>query len=216
MKDINSYIISSLLIFLWFSCDTSKDTRDEKTHIPSSPLKEDSDLNKLDMWLMYHDLSRTDFDTLEEDTARFIVMKYEDHQDLELYREFFIFSPDSTKYIDLDSYSLVFERVDGALHFMGSGPDTEVAVVNLVDSTRKRILFCGPSCIPEDASWLGNNKITIFGLSDPTGNQFLPFIHIYDLNKKTVARYVSDKPGKAPNSYIEEVRLSNINRHVRH
>jgi hypothetical protein len=206
--------IFTFIIFIYLLLLVSCNNREQKSHEtmpPSTDLKlAEPDLTTLDQWLAFHDLSLAHFDTLPKDKAMFLSMEPQDQSSLDLYQDFFIFSPDSTKYIDLDSYSLVIEKSNGRLRLLGSEPDTEVAVVNLHESSRTRILFCGPACLPEEALWINNEVLYILGQADETGNQYLPFIYAYDLKRETVLRYNSTKPGKLPNQYFEKVRMKGV------
>jgi hypothetical protein len=207
LKDL--IILFCLLTIL--SCHTRKNKiKENETEQPVYSQPGKPNLTRLDSWLSFHELAITDFDTLGEDKATFQFMGIQDIRNIELHKEFFIYLPDSSKYIDLDSYSLILEKSNGKLKSLGSEPDTEVAVVNLKDSTRTRILFCGPACIPEEALWDEENNVYVLGLSDETGKEYLPFIHIYDLSKRSVLRLYTKKAGRHPNNYIAKVRMANV------
>ena len=90
-----------------------------------------------------------------------------DKEYMNLYKSLFIYSPDSSKFIDIDSYNLLLERdKKGRLLGMGGDPETEVAVVNLKEKTNKRLLFLGPDYLIEDAAWIDQNNIVIAFLTN--------------------------------------------------
>jgi hypothetical protein len=97
---------------------------------------------------------------------------------LSLYRTLFVYAPDSSSFIDMDSYNFLLERdKKGNLIGEGGDPDTEVALVNSTTHTRKRVLFFGPTTYVEDAVWLNKNEVIIAFLSNnDTTNTFKPYL----------------------------------------
>jgi hypothetical protein len=84
-----------------------------------------------------------------------------------VYGDFLKYSPDSTKFIDLDSYNLAIStNKSGKRIAEDMGPDTEVSLVNLEDSTKTRLVFLGPGASIEDGSWLDNENIVLVGVQD--------------------------------------------------
>ncbi len=83
------------------------------------------------------------------------------------YGRFVKYSPDSTMFIDLDSYNVDI-RKDESGRWRGTeqGPDTEISLVNLKTGTKTRVLFLGPGNSIEDALWLDKENIAIMGIED--------------------------------------------------
>ena len=77
------------------------------------------------------------------------------------------YSPDSSRFLDLDSYSVdVKKDSKGKLNGEALGPDTEVSLVLPDSAVKKRVLFLGPNGSVEDAVWLNNEDFAIFGVHD--------------------------------------------------
>ncbi|GAB7087461.1 hypothetical protein JCM15579A_15650 [Marinifilum fragile] len=96
------------------------------------------DLSEYGKWLQYYGLYHEDFQETGED-LKFDMnwVKYDlNSEGIKLYEPFFIYSPDSTYYLDLDSYSLSIENKEGKLISYGSGIDMKVQVVRLSDSKK--------------------------------------------------------------------------------
>ncbi|NML20044.1 hypothetical protein HHL16_04120 [Pseudoflavitalea sp. G-6-1-2] len=83
------------------------------------------------------------------------------------YGSFLKYSPDSTRFIDLDSYNIDIVK-DGRGRFIGTagGPDTEVSLINPKTGKKERLLFMGPGGTVEDAFWLSNNELAIVGTQE--------------------------------------------------
>lgn len=165
-------------------------------------------------WLEYYQIDIGSFDdTLNIDKSNWYVIDYNPNDNnLEIYDEFFIYSPDNKLYVDLDSYSLILERDSiGGIISYGGEVDTEVGLVNIDANQRLRILFCGTACWPEEAEWIDNSKVQIYGFSD-IDNVAVPTIWEYNLINKTLVEIRSYfEVNKSPGSYIESVRMDKVN-----
>lgn len=83
------------------------------------------------------------------------------------YGPFLKWSPDSSEFIDLDSYNIDIKRdKNGKLVGHEIGPDTEVSLVNPKTGQRTRLLFLGPGSSVEDGLWLDNNNLVLMGVQD--------------------------------------------------
>lgn len=164
-------------------------------------------------WLEYYRIGMDTFDdTLKIDKSDWYVIDYNPNDTfLEIYNEFFIYSPDNNFYIDLDSYNLVLEKDStGNLISYGGEVDYEVGLVNIKAKQRLRIIFCGTACWPEEAEWIDNERIQIYGFSN-IDNIAIPTIWNYNLKEKSLVLMESKfVVKKAPGSYIESVRLDNV------
>jgi len=80
------------------------------------------------------------------------------------YGRFLRYSPDSSMFIDLDSYNVDFQKnKDGRLYPIEHGPDTEVSLVDLARKQRTRLVFLGPGNGVEDGGWIDNNSVVLIG-----------------------------------------------------
>jgi len=87
------------------------------------------------------------------------------------YGRFLKYSPDSSRFIDLDSYNIDIKK-DKNGHWVGHeiGPDTEVSLVNKKTGKKTRLIFFGPNNSIEDGLWLDNDNLVLMGIrqSDST------------------------------------------------
>lgn len=87
------------------------------------------------------------------------------------YGRFLKYSPDSTRFIDLDSYN-IFITKDSKGRFIGSesGPDTEISLVDTRTGKKSRLLFLGPGGAVEDAFWDDNQHLVLLGVQESDNN----------------------------------------------
>jgi hypothetical protein len=171
------------------------------------------ELLRMNRWLKYYQIDADQFvDTLNVKKTDWYKTEYDSNENyLEIYKEFFIYSPDSYSYIDIDSYSLILERDNfGKLVSNGSEVDIEVGLVNIKAKERLRLIFCGTTCWPEEAEWIDNNNVLVFGFSE-NEEKVVPTIWNYNLVEKTLFMISANvNVDKAPASYIENVRLEKV------
>jgi hypothetical protein len=175
--------------------------------------RDTSHLNRFDQWLDYYNLNINDFqDSLSkaEKLNPFCYYNYSD-KSLSLYQDLFIFSNDSTKYIDLDSYSLVLKKKpSGELFITGGEVDSEVALVDKIKRKRIRIVFCGTECKAEEVFWINDNMFYILGFTKKSFKDF-PTIWRYsisqDLLQEIKYKTYIDLTGK---NYVQNIRLKMI------
>lgn len=85
----------------------------------------------------------------------------------EAYGKFLKYSPDSTKFIDLDSYNIDIEKdKQGRWVGRGLGPDTEISMIDLESKQKKRMVFVGPSGSIEEGAWLDNETLVLVGVHE--------------------------------------------------
>ncbi len=81
------------------------------------------------------------------------------------------YSPDSSRFIDLDSYNIDIRKdASGKLIGTAGGPDTEVSLIDPKSGKSKRLLFMGPGGSVEDAFWTSNNELVIVGTQENEEN----------------------------------------------
>ena len=101
------------------------------------------------------------------------------------YQPLLIFSPDSSRYLDIDSYLWFVIDKHSPNPEIGYSPDQEVNLVILKDSTVNRIAFRGPSQRVEDAIWLDKHAVALL----ENNEEGRPMISIIELNHQMVQYY---------------------------
>lgn len=87
------------------------------------------------------------------------------------YGAYLKYSPDSSRFIDLDSYNIDIRKdASGKLIGTAGGPDTEVSLIDPKSGKSKRLLFMGPGGSVEDAFWTSNNELVIVGTQENEEN----------------------------------------------
>lgn len=198
------YFLALVLLFL--SCEKKTGEKEQTWSVAS--LRDHPQAVK---WLDHYGLSPDDFrDTISATHPELLSADWHNPAEMmEIYGDLFIYSPDSTMIIDLHSYSTVFEKTDdNSLIYLGSEPDIEVALVHLTDTSRLRILFCGPACVPEEAAWTRDSVIHVFGHADPDGQGYIPVIWSFDLKSGLLLHFQNSLVRKnEPLDYVEKVRM---------
>jgi hypothetical protein len=134
---------------------------------------------------------------------------------MDTYGKLLKYSPDSSKFIDLDSYNIsIHKDKQGRLIGNEAGPDTEVSLVDLVSLKKMRLVFVGPGSSVEDAGWLDNNNFILIGFQEneaASGTEAV--IWHFDLEQQLVKQYeLNDQSQiKSLEDYSRKVRLKNVN-----
>jgi|GEM_PF-5347526 len=116
-----------------------------------------------------------------------------------IYRPFYIYNSDSSKFIDLDSY-LWFIDDDGSVLF---SVDQEVTLNTKLDSVEvQRLTFMGPSASVETAAWLDSSTI-VLPISESIGPVGLLII---DLKKNEEHFFLCDGDWTLNPNYFEHIR----------
>ena len=88
------------------------------------------------------------------------------------YKQVLVFSPDSTKILDLGSYGAVLEKnTSGKSNIIQGEPDSEVAVLDRVKRQKRRIFFFGPGTSIEQGFWMNDNTIILAGKTEEQDKQ---------------------------------------------
>lgn len=111
----------------------------------------------------------------------------------DMYGRFIKFSPDSTMFIDLDSYNIEFQKnKTGQQIPLEKGPDTEVSLVDTESGERTRLVFLGPGNGVEDGGWTDNNNVLLVGYHEKDTSKIrTPVIWRYHVPTKTFHVYES-------------------------
>jgi len=92
------------------------------------------------------------------------------------YHSLLMFNSDSSKAIDLYSYNFIFQKKDNRDVLTEAGPDMEIALYDVNDRTRRRLLFTGPSVPLLDAKWISDKDILIGGAEEINEDQIKPLL----------------------------------------
>ncbi len=115
----------------------------------------------------------------------------------DLYKPLLKYSPDSTMFIDLDSYNIKIERNKGKLTGIEVGPDTEVSLIDTKDKKKTRLVFLGPGSSVEDGSWIDNENLVLMGFQetgDQSANEGNPLPVIWRYHLPTTTFYMYEMP----------------------
>ena len=169
--------------------------------------------NETNSWMKFHGLKSAEFVQLGEPGKLNMNKSPYNISNLETFRKFLMFSPDSARFIDLDSYSLALETDSaGKYYSYGSDIDSKVQLISLSDSSSITILFCGTLCYPEAALWTSKNEFEIYGFHVLNTRKYIPTIWKVntELNTMTYLQYKSYLELE-PKNYVQQVRLKEIN-----
>ncbi len=100
------------------------------------------------------------------------------------FADLYIFSPDSSKYIDMVSYNYIKSTEDGKKILMSGEPDQQVVLADSKTGNKKQLMYNGPGQTAEFAAWTGNNSFLIGMISAGEGlngrKAELYFFHLKD------------------------------------
>ncbi len=101
-----------------------------------------------------------------------LVSEFRQPENYELYKKLFRYSPDSTKYLDLDSYNVTIQKdLRGNYVVDDSGPDTEVSIVDTKTNKKTRLVYMGPGNSVEDGAWIDSDNIVIMGFQQEDNSE---------------------------------------------
>ncbi len=162
-------------------------------------------------WLDYYDLSLNDFTEVDQQVIPYRLQQEYDPKAHDIYATFLVYSKDSLQAIDLDSYHLMLKKMeDGSYYSAGRDVDMEVSLIDFEKSIRTRLLFCGPACLFEEASFSPEGRITITGFADDNQG-FTPFMWNIDPVSFTVSLSTAHEtflPSKI--RYVHDIRLDSV------
>jgi hypothetical protein len=113
-----------------------------------------------------------------------------------VYGPFLVWSPDRTKYVDLDSYS--WELKEGKVQPFG--PDQEIDLVDVNKKTVRRIAFRGPSQTVENAAWKDDQTLLLLENSPESG----PSVTLIDLRNGKTYNYIYHGEFHSRSGYSEQ------------
>lgn len=99
---------------------------------------------------------------------------------VQAFRPYLAYNTDSTMAIDAVSYNFVLHRKNGHEQLTQAGPDSEVALINFGNNTRKRLLFLGTMGMVLDVRWQDPATILIAG-AEESGETIVPLLWKYTI-----------------------------------
>lgn len=101
------------------------------------------------------------------------------------YKQVLVFSPDSSKVLDMGSYgAMPSKNSKGQATVVQGEPDSEIAVLDRLTRQRRRIFFFGPGTSVEQGFWMNDTTIVLAGRTEEQANVFKPVIWTVRLEKE--------------------------------
>lgn len=187
MKHLFIRTLAFLLIITYVAC--KENGKDKPAHVPAATADNDSsEIEKVDTVLTnetiqffdksgFSDYARSGINAFDWSKFRLVNVWKEDSMIvsplklepdfLKDYGTLIRYSPDSSMFIDLDSYNIDISRdKNGKLVGKELGPDTEVSLVDLDAKERKRLVFLGPGGSVDEGGWLDKETLVLAGMQD--------------------------------------------------
>lgn len=120
----------------------------------------------LEEWLQYYGGRDTAF-TLRNFKASGITLHMDILEDAisspheKTFSDLFIYSPDSSQYIDMVSYNYIKDTMDGKKILISGDPDQQVVLADSKTGKKKQLMYNGPAQLAEFAAWTSNNSLLI-------------------------------------------------------
>jgi len=211
MKPIQ--LLSIFLLIFLLSCTNNKSSKIDVDNFDSFSLTtfEDTDTlvlkkipEQLNQWLKYYQQFDSNF-TINHFVASGVTLHIEDLPDAiskgneNDMADFFRYSPDSSKYVDLVSYN--YFRVKNKL-FDGE-IDQQVVLNDKLRKLKKQLMFNGPNDMAECADWLGSSAF-IMGVThkNTTSDTINAEIFMFQLNDSTYTNFSIDHT-----IYLDSIQL---------
>ena len=205
------YLIS--VFFLFQSCNLKKEKEPQEEQITTQTDKPTEHVNQysqevFNSWLDYYKNEINNFDSSKfEKEKPFKIVRAKsdltpvwDEKFDSIYKDFLIYNPDSTKYIDFDSYKWKLNNKKD----LQIGPDQEIVLVNIPEKKVERLLFYGPSYWVENA-YFKNDSIIVLMENSSEGK---PGYQEINLNTNTSQYYIYPEKVKNPEKYLKNRILS--------
>jgi hypothetical protein len=110
-------------------------------------------------------------------------------------KDLFLYSPDSTQYIDLVSYNYLKEKQDGKNVLLSGDPDQQVVLADSKNKKKKQLMYNGPDQLAEFAAWTTNNSFLI-GLTTrgEGGNGRKAELYFFHLKDSSFTNFLLNHP----------------------
>lgn len=106
------------------------------------------------------------------------------------YYPLLIYNADSTRGIDLYSYNIILRQKNGKPTASHAGPDTEAALIDFKNKTRKRIYFGGSSSAVLDAKWVNNEELFLLTGEIISPTKFQPQVLHFTVSNNTAKEFI--------------------------
>lgn len=106
---------------------------------------------------------------------------------LKPFQNYFIYNQDSSLALDLYSYNYIITQRNGKNRLEEGGPDTEAAVLDFKNGTRRRVFFGGPAHTLWDAKWIKPDTLLLIG-AESHNDKIIPTI--WQVNLKDTSMQV--------------------------
>jgi len=172
-------------------------------------------LSNLNNWVEYYKKMSSKFNI--KDFRNFKTSVIQPYQDdlgdnefqkrfFNLYNPYLFWAPDSSKAIDLYSYSIILDY-DSQGNVIGMRDvDSKLALVDVKKQKRINILTYGPAGEFQDAFWVNNDSFIVTSIEFDVDNTYEPLYSVIDLKTYLKRDYKLDyKLRIKKNSYVEGV-----------
>ena len=202
------YLAGTLLLILFLACNSNRDQQADDdttaagdtpdTTVTFSPVDTSSEFiqtfsSNLQPWLER---------TTRQTTLRLENFRYADNwvEDslvvtaanltpdfYRTYKPVLVYSPDSSKVLDLGSYgAMLSKNAEGKTTMVQGEPDSEIAVLDRLSRKRRRIFFFGPGSTVEHGFWLNDSTVLLAGKTeDSATNAPKPIIWTVKLDRNS-------------------------------
>lgn len=93
------------------------------------------------------------------------------------YKPLLVFSPDSSKVLDMGTYgAMVSKNANGQTTMVQGEPDSEIAVLDVATRKRRRVFFFGPGTMIEKGFWMNDSTIILAGKTEDSATTVKPVI----------------------------------------
>lgn len=194
---IKSFTLSILAVITIFmnACTNSDQAAEDVTATDSvsvAPIAEISNIDRLPLWRNYMEQQFPDFDAEDFNAAYTVPLETfppypVNEKELDFFKPYLAYNADSTKAIDIYSYSSVTSSKGDQRVYMNGGPDAQINLVDLKNNTSQRLFFSGPMLSFWDAQWVDSNRVIVAGTEEKT-----PVYWIIDLNHKSMELYTME------------------------
>lgn len=176
------------------------------------------DISEFDRWQKFWNLKQHDYETkigkLQPTDVTWNPM--EDFVFDPLYTQFFIFSPDSNYFLDLDSYNLALERKNDKLISTGFEVDTEIVLYDLKNKSYRSIFYCGTPCLVESAYWINETEFCLLGFEEMNDDKLQKMVwrpkalQFHVNSSQQMGDYFKTARDISQKSYHKEIRLKKV------
>ena len=194
---IKSFTLSILVVITIFmnACTNSDQAAEDVTATDSvsvAPIAEISNIDRLPLWRNYMEQQFPDFNAEDFNAAYTVPLETfppypVNEKELDFFKPYLAYNADSTKAIDIYSYSSVTSSKGDQRVYMNGGPDAQINLVDLKNNTSQRLFFSGPMLSFWDAQWVDSNRVIVAGTEEKT-----PVYWIIDLNHKSMELYTME------------------------